>query len=265
MKYIINGILQFNSIDGTLYLKDDSQDMVTLSRVACELLILFVTNNATPLSRELILNELWLKRGLSASGNNLNNYVSILRKALAHCGCSDVIKTIPKYGFVFEADVLSDEAESGTVIPVKGCSESNPVHAEEHEPVNSASVISGNNNFIVVLLAMLFVMGACLLIYKNIHPYAHRTKLTKIDDCHIYLLTDSLKSTGRSDIKTSVEAMIKRYNLSCEHGATLYYSSFARRDVGGGLTTSNLLAYCDPERQIPCTNYETYRRQNEDL
>lgn len=79
MKYIINGDLQYNSVDGTLYLSDHSIDMITLNRVTSELLLLLLNNNSVPLGRNTILNELWLKRGLNASSNNLNNYISILR------------------------------------------------------------------------------------------------------------------------------------------------------------------------------------------
>lgn len=118
MRYLINSMVVFNPADYTLISNDKSVDMLTLSRISGELLQLFIIHNDAPLSRDAILFELWEKRGLNASSNNLNNYVSMLRKALMQCGCEGLITTIPKHGFIFSADVtVQPPAEVDTGLP----------------------------------------------------------------------------------------------------------------------------------------------------
>lgn len=112
MEYLINHSVKFNPVDCTLFSPGFTVDMITITRLSSDLLVLFVENNQVPLSRETILNKLWENRGLSASSNNLNNYVSILRKVMKQCGSPGVITTIPKYGFLFNAEVVRlDETE----------------------------------------------------------------------------------------------------------------------------------------------------------
>ncbi|MGU9760799.1 winged helix-turn-helix domain-containing protein (plasmid) [Serratia marcescens] len=106
MNYIINERVRYNPSDGTFSCVDNHVDTLSLGRVANELFLLFITNNGVALRREDILNEIWEKKGFIASSNNLNNYVSLLRKMLYQFGLSELITTIPKYGFVFEADVV---------------------------------------------------------------------------------------------------------------------------------------------------------------
>ncbi|WP_199063916.1 winged helix-turn-helix domain-containing protein [Serratia sp. ASV30] len=106
MKYTINKMVVYNSSDGTLLSIDDAIGMITLTRVTSELLLLLIKKNNIPINRDTILSELWDKKGLSSSSNNLNNYVSMLRKALAQCGCLDYNTTLPKYGLIFNAEFL---------------------------------------------------------------------------------------------------------------------------------------------------------------
>lgn len=61
MEYIINGNVRYNSSDGTLFCPDNNIDMITLTRVTSELLLLLIKNNGAPLSRDTILSELWEK------------------------------------------------------------------------------------------------------------------------------------------------------------------------------------------------------------
>lgn len=106
MNFNINEVVIYDSESAILFPFDKSNDMVTLTRISNDLLFLFVKNNNVSLRRDYILNELWEKRGLSASSNNLNNYVSMLRKALEKFGLVGLITTIPKFGFIFEADIV---------------------------------------------------------------------------------------------------------------------------------------------------------------
>lgn len=65
MKFMINGAVQYNSSDGTLLCLDSHMDMLTLTRLSSELLLLLINNNGTSISRDAILFELWEKEALA--------------------------------------------------------------------------------------------------------------------------------------------------------------------------------------------------------
>lgn len=98
MIYIINDSLLFDSEGYLLSNKLNNKTLLLSaisSRLFCELL-----NNPTGVTREHLLNTVWSEHGLTASNNNLNNHISILRKHLEElAGLNDLIKTEPKKGF----------------------------------------------------------------------------------------------------------------------------------------------------------------------
>lgn len=98
MIYIINGSLLFDS-EECLLSNNLNNKTVTVSaisaRLFCELL-----KKPAGVTREHLLNVVWSEHGLTASNNNLNNHISILRKHLEElAGLHDLIKTEPKKGF----------------------------------------------------------------------------------------------------------------------------------------------------------------------
>lgn len=58
------------------------------------------------LSRDFLLKEALEKHALCPSLNNLNNYLSLLRKVLREFDLSDSIVTIPKLGIVFNVESI---------------------------------------------------------------------------------------------------------------------------------------------------------------
>ncbi|CDL37722.1 hypothetical protein [Citrobacter freundii] len=47
----------------------------------------------------------WDDYGLQASNSSLNQYISILRRALSAFGCEELIITVPKMGFRLNPDI----------------------------------------------------------------------------------------------------------------------------------------------------------------
>lgn len=98
MIYIINGNLRFDSEECLLSNKLTHKTLTVStisSRLFCELL-----KNPAGVTREHLLTAVWSEHGLTASNNNLNNHISILRKHLEElAGLHDLIKTVPKKGF----------------------------------------------------------------------------------------------------------------------------------------------------------------------
>ncbi|MGT8857610.1 winged helix-turn-helix domain-containing protein [Enterobacter sp. 186315] len=100
MKKIINDRILYDSEKRSLSVQDQQ---VVLSVPTARLLALFIANNYQQLNREAIIEEVWGKHGMIPSGHTLNKNISILRKAFSGLGVDDVIITIPREGFIFQA------------------------------------------------------------------------------------------------------------------------------------------------------------------
>ncbi|MBC3231748.1 winged helix-turn-helix domain-containing protein [Serratia fonticola] len=250
---IINGVVRFNILDGTLYCLDNSMDMVTLNRVTSDLLLLLIKHNGIPLSREAILNQLWEKRGLSSSSNNLNSYVSLLRKALVRCGCDGLICTIPKYGFLFEAEISFDDDSLS-------CQQNS---IENVFPENDA--VSGNvkvpSSFwrrkvmgvLVpsVLLFTLFLPG----IYDYFRLQSIRTLLFSVEQCQFYLADEKTKRQDITSNVNTIKTMVNNVSLDCQRQANVYFFADKKVDSSGRASIRHLLAYCPYMSNAPCENY----------
>lgn len=100
MKYKIENKISYNSEDKSLVNIDDDVSMLILSNVSNRLLHFFLCNPGQVLHRNTIFKVVWDDHGLVSSNNNLNHYVSQLRKDLSSLGLDkQTIITIPKVGF----------------------------------------------------------------------------------------------------------------------------------------------------------------------
>lgn len=114
MKYRINKKCIFDAEDNLLSYEESGKQLTLSaisSRLFCELL-----KNRSGVTREYLLNVVWSEHGLTASNNNLNNHISLLRKHLEEvAGLDDLIKTVPKKGFALNRshsiELLSDDDE----------------------------------------------------------------------------------------------------------------------------------------------------------
>jgi DNA-binding winged helix-turn-helix (wHTH) protein/tetratricopeptide (TPR) repeat protein len=122
-------------------------ELVPISPKALEILILLVQKKGEIVSREDLLETVW--KGSFVEEGNINYTVSLLRKTL---GNKDLVQTIPRRGYRFQADV-KQISENG-VLPVI---ESVPVPASRRNrsrPLFFTILISG-----VVLVAALLAVS----------------------------------------------------------------------------------------------------------
>lgn len=106
MIFDINGYISYDEQAGTLEITNDLSNKISLPKAAARLLSLFVRNNNLLVTRDQLLNDVWEEYGLKASNNNLNNYISGLRKSLSLLGEDDIIVTYPRQGFKFVARTI---------------------------------------------------------------------------------------------------------------------------------------------------------------
>lgn len=235
---------------------DGSVDMLTLSRIANELLCIMVGSNKKPLNRESILNDLWTKRGLSSSGNNLNNYMSIIRRTLSNLGLSDLIITIPGYGFMFsaEVEVILDECNKTELF--LGRSEKfsrNITHGNSlSKKVNLIFLNIRKRKLslltVLLLVFLIFSIFFLLVFMKGNHSF-------EINNCNVYLLENSRDKRKIDEDLSVIKNNVVKYKINCGRKADIFYWS----DRGGGMNRDSaireILAYCDDSRGGECVNY----------
>lgn len=108
MFFICNNSLLFNPEIHAISLVGQPESVLTLSAPAARLLQEFIRNKGCDLSREELITRVWEAYGFTPSGNNLNKAVSELRKSFQVLGeCQDMIVTLPRFGFRFDAEVIS--------------------------------------------------------------------------------------------------------------------------------------------------------------
>lgn len=114
MLYIIDDEIIFDNDGRSLYHKSVPDEAISVSETACRLLHYLVQNPNIVLGKEKIIEEVWGKFGFSGSGNSLSQYITILRKYFTAYGFSQIIKTVPKYGFSFNADIAVFDQDTDT-------------------------------------------------------------------------------------------------------------------------------------------------------
>ncbi|EJD6042015.1 winged helix family transcriptional regulator [Providencia rettgeri] len=129
MKYKINAFIIYDAVDGTLSLKEGEVD-TQLSITANALLFYFIQHNGV-LSRDDILKSVWDDNGLVSSNSNLNQYLSILRKAFRQYGIENIIVTVGRGLLEFNSEVSLELIDDIKINPLELISNLNEIDGAE--------------------------------------------------------------------------------------------------------------------------------------
>lgn len=269
MVYIINGTINYNPTAGTLFSPDNHLDLLHLLRISNELLRLLIEHNRSPLSREFLLYELWEKHGLSASSNNLNNYVSMLRKALEQCGGTGLIVTIPKHGFRFEADI---EQIADPVEPPAPASSIEPVRLPPQTPKESSEITlaqpASRKHFAVVKLLFFVVTAIIILLVPDVYEAYRvdrvRGEVLRVDQCRFYVADEDTRISDDQAVVTRIKTLIGNEKIDCSRATNGYYFIDTARDAAGHRINDELLSICPFGSHSPCNNYMLRSHVNEE-
>ncbi|WP_375055734.1 transcriptional regulator [Zobellella sp. DQSA1] len=265
MLYVINGRLVFNDEDGSIRLSGEDEVFALLPSPASRLLSYFIEHNGRNISRDELLSEVWDKYGLVASGNNLNNYVSMLRRSLSEAGENELIVTIPRFGFSFNAGV---QVEGGG--------------KAVHNSNEFSDSIFGHGVFIIrdkpyllkagLILAMVVLMMLTYLGTKKLwstEVVEYQVNLGSIDNCKVYTVIGVKSAHVHSDdMLNNVSERLKELKLSCSQPAEVYY--FENADwlwsKKGGVKGAYFVAYCpsgfkERAHYSHCENISLYEYQ----
>ena len=177
MRKIINGRVLYDSEKRELNVKDQQ---LVLSASVARLLDFFITNNARQLSRELIIEEVWAKYGMNPSGHSLNKSISLLRKGFSALGIEGVIITIPREGFIFQAQI-DDNRED-----ILDATE------EDVTNVNHAVTFPWNKTFFVWFVFFLVLVGGVgiflTVMFRSNDGVVH---VSNTGVCEVYTMDDN--------------------------------------------------------------------------
>lgn len=109
-KYMIENQLIYNVEDRSLSRVGDELAYVVLTHIAGRLLTLLLESRGEVVLRDTLLQRVWDDYGLASSNNNLNHYISNLRKQFSALGLEKIIIiTEPKRGFRLNTEVTIEE------------------------------------------------------------------------------------------------------------------------------------------------------------
>jgi DNA-binding winged helix-turn-helix (wHTH) protein len=246
MIYTIDGSITYNTDDCTLS-HLPTQESLSLSISTGRLFERLLTSEGAILSRDTLLTDVWDKYGLRGSNSNLNQYLSILRRALAAYGCENLIITIPKVGIRLNTDIpversssfsepVSDEAPDMTASP----------HVEPTAPFSAPAAPDRspkNKNGFTLLAVGICLLGALVGGYLAVHKGEAETQpdtLTLTGGCRALVL-QGVDSAERKTLTSQIEQMLRENQQTCDASRRIYFdrnTAFTTQNYGRTILSS---------------------------
>ncbi|MER5117048.1 winged helix-turn-helix domain-containing protein [Serratia marcescens] len=239
MIFNINNRVLFNESEGTLEQVGNDKNRVTLLKPTSRLLSLFIRHNNHLILREQLLNEVWVEHGLKASNNNLNNYVSGLRKSLAYFGEESLIITYPRQGFKFYAHEIINIGDSSDINDIDNAIDDAKERSLAHE------IKTGLLHSLPRLLA---IVAISLTLFSFLSPYEKNKFYVqgRYENCKIYGMNPAKK-----DLDT-IKLTIQQRGLNCQTQADIYYYDNVHSE--NTQDSTELLTFCPQKKNSPCVN-----------
>jgi DNA-binding winged helix-turn-helix (wHTH) protein len=262
MKYIINNNIKYHEDRSELVVLNDNIPPVALTATLNRLLSALVRNNNLVLSRNTLLMQVWEAHGQVASGNNLNNTISILRKIFASLGEEDIIVTLPRQGFMFTAATLETADSLAADLPATEL----PNDMAQTLPVVSPRFARLKGVALSTLVLLAAVSGVWAWSDLGYSPIKTRP-VGKIGSCDVQFITSYHKvGSGQVDLTHLKELLAQKNDIKCTEPATLFfYDTLSLMPNAAGRFRTSYFYYC-PEKQVSssqvqCENFY----ENKDL
>ncbi|MFE0587297.1 winged helix-turn-helix domain-containing protein [Pantoea vagans] len=267
MIYIIDDQVTYNSDDCTLS-HIPTQDTLSLSISSGRLFEQLLNSQGEILARETLLTEVWDKYGLRGSNSNLNQYLSILRRALAAYGCENLIITIPKIGIRLNTDIKIEHKHSPAVVVGKlqadEMPEENVDSSQDSHSLSSDRVISHKSvkksffNFrqVIVALIILMLLGGAFWYITSGDPAEKNSSMStiKLEGGCEAVIVQGLDVFEQKSLDKQILEILKENNQSCVSGRRIYFdknTAFTTKDYGRtilsacNLNSSGHIVSCD--------------------
>ena len=267
MIYIIDDQVSYNSDDCTLS-HIPTQESLSLSISSGRLFEQLLNSGGEILARDTLLTEVWDKYGLRGSNSNLNQYLSIVRRALAAYGCENLIITIPKIGIRLNTDIKIEHKHSPAVVVGKlqadEMPEENVDSSQDSYSLSSDPVIANkpvkksffNLRQVIVVLIMLMLLGGAFRYITSGDPAAKNSAMSTIKlegGCEAVII-QGLDVFEQKSLDKQILEILKENNQSCVSGRRIYFdknTAFTTKDYGRtilsacNLNSSGHIVSCD--------------------
>ncbi|MDW8847663.1 winged helix-turn-helix domain-containing protein [Erwinia sp. MMLR14_017] len=261
MIYIIDGTIAYNSEDCSLS-HLPTQESLSLSISSGRLFERLLNSAGEILPRDTLLTEVWDKYGLRGSNSNLNQYLSILRRALAAYGCENLIITIPKVGIRLNTEIPV-EREPG---PTELIPEATPVIASNQQNDSPISVPTetkrpergwpGTWLLLSLLMALLSVSAGWYYLKLNASEQEiSPVSATLPGGCSVVFL-EGLNVSESQKLDKQILQMLSENHQTCDSSRRLYFdknTAFSSQNYGR--TTLSSCKLNDRGQVISCDNF----------
>jgi DNA-binding winged helix-turn-helix (wHTH) protein len=267
MIYTIDDQVTYNSDDCTLS-HIPTQETLSLSISSGRLFEQLLNSQGEILARDTLLTEVWDKYGLRGSNSNLNQYLSILRRALAAYGCENLIITIPKIGIRLNTEIKIERESSPAFVvtevqpdemPAESAFSSQDRPAIRPDPVMADKVVK--KSFLSVRQAifafvMLMLLGSAFWYFTIGEPGEKNSFMSTIKlqgGCEA-VIVQGLDVFEQKSLDKQILEILKENNQSCVPGRRIYFdknTSFTTTDYGRtflsacNLNSSGHIVSCD--------------------
>lgn len=281
MRYVLENMLIFDDEAGTLTGKT-SEKSAKLPYAAVLLLKVFCENPHVLLGRNDLMDRAWTENGLRASGSNLYNSLSLIRKTVEMLGVDlNIIRTQPKVGLIMEVDVIRlDEPDHAPTshpaiveIPDPEVSATHQHHVQppemkegffRHIPLLTAKFYLFWTLFIVALL--IAVQG--IKVQRSVEDKSSRQyyyKLGALQQCNLFSFNEPSDLYSNELMNKKIGLLAEKYNIDCKNKRADFfvystsnthnsYNSTIRLDIICMINKNNNMA-------IDCFNYFLQRRK----
>lgn len=98
-QYIINDRIIYDRLQGSLFLLENPQDIIQLTKPASQSFSLLIDAQHQLVPQRVFLKEIWENKGIVVSGNTFYQHIYILRSALQRLGLpKNTVSTVPREG-----------------------------------------------------------------------------------------------------------------------------------------------------------------------
>ncbi|HGP0574796.1 TPA: transcriptional regulator [Serratia marcescens] len=241
--YLIDNECIFNAGENTLKSKGDDEFKIQLPNASARLLTVLIQRVGEVVPRDALLKIVWEDHGYKGTDNNLNSYISQLRTRLLAIGMSgDIISTIPKQGFRFNANIKElnseiDSVDEKAITPPLVIYKSMFDNGKDHgifSVVKRKATLILNEFYIKLSIASLMAL-IFILIFNNSfsnnknHDFGVKYFLTKKSDCNIFTLVPFQRNEV-DDLISLANGAIRKHGIDCLNGKKIVFFMNAKNN-----------------------------------
>jgi DNA-binding winged helix-turn-helix (wHTH) protein len=251
MIYTIDGTVTYNSDDCTLS-HLPTQETLNLSISSGRLFEQLLDSNGEILMRDALLAEVWDKYGLRGSNNNLNQYLSIIRRALASFGCENLIITVPKMGIRLNTEIPITREE--TIIE-----EASTSAPDSPLPADEQRVTHGYINYLLLLTVLMVCLIASGSWYYRL-ILAGEQEITPVSiplagGCNV-VFVQGVDRHDQPMLEKQIQQILRENHQTCDSSLRLYFDKIAAFSAQKyGRTTLSSCKLNDSGHVMACDNF----------